>query len=208
MAAPAQGAAPSPKAASAQGAATAEPGAELAAYYKTMRRTLAFESAHREASASASALLSGFGIEGGAGGPLLDVLPPPKAFLIPAAALALAAALAVLVRRARGRVSRRLPPAAEGHMYRATRPVAAIALAAFAALFLALAGAAALERRRTYAVAWTEELSAIPSSQAELRIEVRRGSTAELRLISGDYAALSFADGVVAWAPSAQVFEY
>ncbi len=192
-----------PKAAPAHGtiaAPNASPGAELAAQYKVMRRRLAFEREHREAAAAARELLSRLGIEGGEEGPLMDFLPPPKAFLFPAAALALAAALAAALRRLRGPGGR--------HMRRATRPVPAIVLALLAALSLALAGASALERRRTYAVAWTEELGSIPSPRAELRIKIRRGSTAELRQSSGDYSALRFADGVVAWAPSAEVFEY
>ncbi len=167
--------------------------ADLAACYKVMRHSLPFERARREAAASAAELRSRLGIEGEAVKPLLDFLPPPAAFLFPAALLALAAAVAALLRRGR----RRVGPSA-----------AAIVLALAAALSLALSGASALERRKAYAIAWTRELGAVPSPMSELKIRVPLGSTAELGIQAAGYAALSLADGVIAWAPSALVFEY
>lgn len=178
--------------------AEGEAGARLASLYGVMRRSLNFERSYREADAEASALLSSLGLPKGEGEPMLDALPPPKAFLaIALPFLAASILVAALAARRRGRdAPRRRPPAA------------AIVLAAAVAVAVVLAGVAVAERFSSFAVAWTDSVRLIPSPNARMEIGVSRGTTARLRGESSGFAGLVFADGVEAWTPSDSVFKY
>jgi hypothetical protein len=178
--------------------AEGEAGARLASLYGSMRRSLSFERSYREADEAALALLASLGLSRGEGEPMLDALPPPKAFLaIALAFLAAAILVAALAARRRGRdAPRRRPPAA------------AIVLAAIVVVAVVLAGVAEVERFSSFAVAWTDSVRLIPSPNARMEIGVSRGSTARLRGESSGFSGLVFADGVEAWTPSESVFKY
>jgi len=192
-----------------------ERGAALASLYGTMRRELPFERAYREADAASRAISAVLARErageSGAGEPLLDALPPPVAFLVPAVVLAASAALVAALGQTRARRRKRRDEREKilaGERARPRARAAAIALLAAALLALALCLASALERRSSYAVVWTDQISVIPSAQAELRIRVPLGATARERGESSGFVGLVLADGVEAWAPSESVFTY
>lgn len=174
-------------------------GAALASLYRTLRTTLFFESAHREARAAASKILASIGRELRPNDILLDTLPPPKLFITLAAVCAAAALLTFLfVRRRNDRPERKT-------VVRRMVPLVLCAVFVCAAL---LGLASALEHRTVYAVVWTGEARAIPSVQAELVIKIDPASTARLGSSAADFCSLTFADGVEAWVPSESIFTY
>jgi hypothetical protein len=193
-------AAPGPAQGTSDGAARdRSQGAALASLYRTLRTTIFFESAHREARAAASKILASIGRGLGPNDILLDALPPPKLFITIAVLCAAAALLTFLVFRRRNDRPERKP---------VVRLVLPLVLCAVFICAVLLGLASALERRTVYAVVWTNEARAIPSAQAELVITIDPASTARLGSSAAGFSSLTFADGVEAWVPSDSIFTY
>jgi hypothetical protein len=147
----------------------------------------------RKAALACAALL-------GTGAPMLDPLPAPSIFALASLFVALLALSLFLVSRF-------------GVGKRGGRPWrgALLHLAPLLALSLALAFgalASAGERRQKYAVIWADSLYVVPSDKSELRAGVARGTTARLRVLAGDFAGLSLADGIEGWARLDSLYWY
>jgi hypothetical protein len=133
----------------------------------------------------------------GSGPPLLDALPPPLpfalggiVFLVLASSLALASRLAARRKR---------------------RPVmlaSAILALALALGSLCASGVSVLERRRQFAVVWTDRLLLVPSPLAQGYVVLTRGSAARVRGGTAGYVGLVLGDGLEGWAPKKSVYYY
>ena len=162
-----------------------ERGPALALLYGLLRSHPGFADARQAAEACAGEL--------GSGAPLLDALPPPLPFAL-------------------GGI---LPLAASLFFFFAARRKRGPALAATAGLCLvlaagslALSGLSALERRRSYAVVWTDRLLVVPSPSARGYVELPLGSAARIRGAAPGYVGLVFGDGLAGWAPRESVYYY
>jgi hypothetical protein len=165
-------------------------GAALAALYHALRQAPPLSPASRNAKKAALERAS----ELGTGLPLLDLLPPPPWFLLPAG-------LALL-----GWLGRRFLP---GRGRKRDKLLSPPGLLLALSLALALAGlAAALERRASYAVVWTDTLRIVPAADSELFVKVVKGSTARSRGSSGGFESLVFPDGVEGWAARESLYWY
>jgi hypothetical protein len=134
----------------------------------------------------------------GAGPALVDELPPPGPFILASALLALVGFGFFLAGRLRKR-PRRPSPA-----FMATGGLLILAALALAGLGIA----SKLERRREFAVAWTDSASAVPSPLAENTSPLTRGQSALVIGRAEGYICLRFADGSVGWVAHGKVYSY
>jgi hypothetical protein len=172
--------------------ARGEEGAALALVYGRLRRAPPLSREARDARRTAVSCAEFLGTDA----PVLDSTPPP-AYCAAAAALATFAALALFLLSRKGGARR---PFGRG--------AATWVLVGLAIVFLGLGLGSAIERRRAYAVVWTDSLKTVPSALSELSVSVVKGSTARLRGRSGDYLSLALADGVEGWASPEAIFFY
>jgi hypothetical protein len=167
-------------------------GAALALLYGKLRRAPPLSRETRDARKAAASCAELLGTDA----PILDALPPPSIFAASASLATIGGlALFILERRAKGRGSVR-------------RRAGLWALIALATLLFGLGAGSAAERRREYAVVWTDSLRTVPSALSELSVSVVQGSTARLRERSGDFAGLRLANGVEGWASPDSIFFY
>jgi hypothetical protein len=182
-------------------AASKAGGQALAELYGELRRAAPCTREARAARKAAYARSS----EIGAGAPLLDALPPPLYFFIPACIVALMGLGLFILSRIRVRKAR---------AFRALSPSRGGTAAAWAAsLAIALAfGAFGLvssaERKSRFVVVWADSLQTVPSAESERGIAVTKGSTARARGSSGGYESVVLADGVEGWVPRESLFWY
>lgn len=167
----------------------------LAEAYGAFRRARALSPQAQAAKKAALALAA----ELGTAPPLLDALPPPPIFIIPAFFVA-TGALALFI-QGRRRAQR-------------GRPTVALAILTLALALFALGIVSAEERNASFVVIWDSSLRAVPSSASELRVPVVKGSTArarggaEERGVSCAFESVILRDGVEGWVPLDSLYWY
>jgi hypothetical protein len=183
-------------------------GEALSVLYGISRASPADREAAELSSAAAKAL--------GTGPALGDDLPPPRPFIAIALGLA-AAALGLGLLSLRRPGSRRSWLPGRWKAGREPRGEASKALplraAAVFALVLALGSgglglASSLERRTSYAVAWTDRAYAVPSPLSEGSSVLVKGATGRVVGRTEGYVCLKFEDGSIGWAPRDSVYFY
>jgi hypothetical protein len=162
-------------------------GRTLAALYGALRRAPPLSREARAASKAALARAS----ELGTGPPLVDALPPPACFFWPSFAVALMGLSLFSVSR-----------------FHAGKTRAAVALLALSIASAAFGFASMAERKRSFAVVWTDSLLTVPSAAAERSVTVVKGSTARIRGAYGAFESVVLGDGVEGWAPRDSLFWY